>query len=152
MTDTYTTALVDARRRRVRVPLPASVPQTREEAFAAQMATLDALDLGIAGFKVGASGRDGVPTAAPLATGTVAEGRTIVTPTADQPLWLEAELAFRLERDLPVRDTPYASGEVLAAMAGVAAAMEIVQPRLICLLYTSPSPRDLSTSRMPSSA
>ena len=24
--------------------------------------------------------------------------------------------------------------------------------RLICLLYTSPSPRDLSTSRMPSSA
>ena len=25
-------------------------------------------------------------------------------------------------------------------------------PYLICLLYTSPSPRDLSTSRMPSSA
>ena len=27
-----------------------------------------------------------------------------------------------------------------------------VQPQVICLLYTSPSPRDLSTSRMPSSA
>ena len=27
-----------------------------------------------------------------------------------------------------------------------------LQVRLICLLYTSPSPRDLSTSRMPSSA
>ena len=27
-----------------------------------------------------------------------------------------------------------------------------VQGGLICLLYTSPSPRDLSTSRMPSSA
>ena len=26
------------------------------------------------------------------------------------------------------------------------------RPRGICLLYTSPSPRDLSTSRMPSSA
>ena len=25
-------------------------------------------------------------------------------------------------------------------------------PNIICLLYTSPSPRDLSTSRMPSSA
>ena len=25
-------------------------------------------------------------------------------------------------------------------------------PHMICLLYTSPSPRDLSTSRMPSSA
>ena len=28
----------------------------------------------------------------------------------------------------------------------------IVKRSLICLLYTSPSPRDLSTSRMPSSA
>ena len=26
------------------------------------------------------------------------------------------------------------------------------QPAILCLLYTSPSPRDLSTSRMPSSA
>ena len=29
---------------------------------------------------------------------------------------------------------------------------ETIAPILICLLYTSPSPRDLSTSRMPSSA
>ena len=28
----------------------------------------------------------------------------------------------------------------------------ILSPILTCLLYTSPSPRDLSTSRMPSSA
>ena len=28
----------------------------------------------------------------------------------------------------------------------------IISPFMICLLYTSPSPRDLSTSRMPSSA
>ena len=34
-----------------------------------------------------------------------------------------------------------------AAMIGVMAAMGSY-----CLLYTSPSPRDLSTSRMPSSA
>ena len=30
--------------------------------------------------------------------------------------------------------------------------MEIITPPCACLLYTSPSPRDLSTSRMPSSA
>ena len=29
---------------------------------------------------------------------------------------------------------------------------EMVRGSFICLLYTSPSPRDLSTSRMPSSA
>ena len=27
-----------------------------------------------------------------------------------------------------------------------------IQQSIVCLLYTSPSPRDLSTSRMPSSA
>ena len=30
--------------------------------------------------------------------------------------------------------------------------MRIIAPIIDCLLYTSPSPRDLSTSRMPSSA
>ena len=29
---------------------------------------------------------------------------------------------------------------------------EMLEPKEVCLLYTSPSPRDLSTSRMPSSA
>ena len=43
-------------------------------------------------------------------------------------------------------------------MRGVRMLLEITKPELvleeqnICLLYTSPSPRDLSTSRMPSSA
>ena len=31
-------------------------------------------------------------------------------------------------------------------------ARSMIRPRKGCLLYTSPSPRDLSTSRMPSSA
>ena len=30
--------------------------------------------------------------------------------------------------------------------------LAVVLPNNVCLLYTSPSPRDLSTSRMPSSA
>ena len=38
-----------------------------------------------------------------------------------------------------------------AAQVGAEAAVAVA-PRADCLLYTSPSPRDLSTSRMPSSA
>ena len=38
------------------------------------------------------------------------------------------------------------------ALVGVAAALQQEDRLLTCLLYTSPSPRDLSTSRMPSSA
>ena len=38
-------------------------------------------------------------------------------------------------------------------VGGVAMAADPMEPELaVCLLYTSPSPRDLSTSRMPSSA
>ena len=43
------------------------------------------------------------------------------------------------------------SGGGVAANAAVAIAKLNGKPSL-CLLYTSPSPRDLSTSRMPSSA
>ena len=35
---------------------------------------------------------------------------------------------------------------------GIVGLMEVIDLNIVCLLYTSPSPRDLSTSRMPSSA
>ena len=45
---------------------------------------------------------------------------------------------------------------ILVARAMIAAldrsVARIPAPTMVCLLYTSPSPRDLSTSRMPSSA
>ena len=39
-----------------------------------------------------------------------------------------------------------------AVGAGVSTVLMLGTLSLVCLLYTSPSPRDLSTSRMPSSA
>ena len=45
----------------------------------------------------------------------------------------------------PTESNPF-SGKVLGILLPVLAAF------YLCLLYTSPSPRDLSTSRMPSSA
>ena len=42
--------------------------------------------------------------------------------------------------------------QMSAAETGQMSAVETRQMYNICLLYTSPSPRDLSTSRMPSSA
>ena len=55
------------------------------------------------------------------------------------------------------------SGLLQASLLGQAVSDELALPQLkaeleaacqvmVCLLYTSPSPRDLSTSRMPSSA
>ncbi len=130
MTDDFTGAMVAARRSGRRAPTPGAAPEDRAAAFAAQIATLDGLGLGIAGFKVGANGRTGEPSAAPLAAGTIHRDRARVAVSGDHPLWLEAELAFVMGADLPSRDAPYASSEVLAAVEGLAAAIEIVDPRL----------------------
>ena len=59
-----------------------------------------------------------------------------------------AELSKQLEEKWGV--TPMAAAA--PATAGGAAPAEDKDDFTICLLYTSPSPRDLSTSRMPSSA
>jgi len=72
--------------------------------------------------------------------------------------WLEhfgngtvQELVIRLKASLTTltikRSGTFAALNVGRAISG----MRSAQPN-ICLLYTSPSPRDLSTSRMPSSA
>jgi 2-keto-4-pentenoate hydratase len=129
MTTDFTAAMVAARRAGRRAPLPASIPDDRAAAYAAQIATFDALGLGVAGFKVGSNGRTGEPGAAPLAAGTIHRDRSRITVSETHPMWLEAELAFVMARDLPARSAPYAAAEVLAAVEGVAAAIEIVDPR-----------------------
>ena len=44
------------------------------------------------------------------------------------------------------------AGQLINAKLDIVLGNDITTPVAICLLYTSPSPRDLSTSRMPSSA
>ena len=81
---------------------------------------------------------------------------------------LEADVSFDVVRDFMANVTEQALGEkVLLSLKPGEQLVGIVHNELIrllgegsdgielssdCLLYTSPSPRDLSTSRMPSSA
>ena len=59
-------------------------------------------------------------------------------------------------KSAPHRAFYYAMGmseeEISQPLVGVVSTWNEAAPCNICLLYTSPSPRDLSTSRMPSSA
>lgn len=125
-----TDLMVAARRDRRRVPAPDQAPSGRPEAFKAQIATLDALGLDIAGFKVGAAGRTGEPSAAPLAAGTVFTGEAAFTVSEARPLWLEAELGFRIGSDIAAGPKGVDADAVLAAVEGPVAAIEVVDPRL----------------------
>ena len=47
---------------------------------------------------------------------------------------------------------PFASGVLVASVAGAVVGFFALRRRGVCLLYTSPSPRDRQKARMPSSA
>ena len=61
---------------------------------------------------------------------------------------------IREDFNVPIKDGQVASdARIRAALPSLRQLLSAgVSQVLICLLYTSPSPRDLSTSRMPSSA
>ena len=58
----------------------------------------------------------------------------------------------RLLRDIGIEPSFFGTPEIARFMIMAMDAWTFIPFMMICLLYTSPSPRDLSTSRMPSSA
>ena len=78
---------------------------------------------------------------------------------ADLEAAAQAHVASSLEQQKLAMEAAFAEStheararHVEEKLAALAAAAENAKAAMDCLLYTSPSPRDLSTSRMPSSA
>ena len=66
---------------------------------------------------------------------------------------LGVKLKFEYEFDLDQIETTFADADLIVASDGLNSKIRNSHQDIFgCLLYTSPSPRDLSTSRMPSSA
>lgn len=107
--------------------LPADCrPRSAAEAYAIQDAVARRLGT-IAGWKTGAATREAEPAYAPIFAVTASPARF---PAKGQRLFgIEAELAFRLARDLPPRDKPYGRDEVVAAVASMHPAVELVNSR-----------------------
>ena len=101
-------------------------PDSIDEAYRIQDAV--ALHLGpVRGWKTGAPGPEAEPAYAPIFSVIAGPGRFAA---ATQRLFgIEAELAFRLGRDLPKRDRPYARDEIVAAIASMHPAIELVDTR-----------------------
>jgi 2-keto-4-pentenoate hydratase len=120
--------LVEARKTGQGLPeLPLDCrPRDAAEAYAIQDAVTRQVGA-VHGWKTGAPGPEAEPAYAPIFTVTAAPGRF---PAETQRLFgIEAEIAFRLARDLPRRAKPYHRDEVVAAVASMHPAVELVDSR-----------------------
>ncbi len=122
--------LTEARRQHRQVTPFSPGPVQAEDAYAVQDAV--ARQLGpIAGWKVGAKAPGQVPNAAPLLA-ELARASPAEWPSSSlHMIGIEAELAFRLGRDVAPRETPVGREEIWAAVESVHAAIEIVDTRLV---------------------
>lgn len=109
--------------------LPAALrPTDRAEAYAIQHRVAASFD-GIGGWKVGATGPDAAPQCGALpAVGVMPSPATV---SSDTMRGIEAEVAFRMGRDLPPRATPYTRAEVIAAIATAHPVIETLDSRFV---------------------
>ena len=111
-------------------------PADRAEGYAIQRAVMQASGRTGFGWKIAATsaagqahiGVDG-PLAGRLLTGQIDESGATVSLRGTQMRVAEVEFAFRMARDLPPRAEPYATGEVLDAVATLHPAIEIPDSR-----------------------
>ena len=127
--DRAASALLAARRtRRWLEALPEGArPITAAQAYAIQDRV--AARLGpVGGWKVGAATPTSEPFRAPIPAGAVFNG-TAMPAAALHVIGVEAELAYRIDRDLPRRARPYGQEEGADAVGAIHPAIEIVDTR-----------------------
>jgi 2-keto-4-pentenoate hydratase len=132
-------ALLKARRDRVWLDaLPEGArPASLEEATAVQQRVAEARGP-VGGFKVGAANPQAVPGVAPLNTVDLIMTPGPVAASRFHVVGIEAEIAYLLGRDLPLRDTPYTRDEVLEAVESLHPVIELVDTRFTRLGVTEP--------------
>ena len=128
--DAAAALLIEARRSGV--PLAgfpeACRPRDAEEAYAVQDAVLRRR--GRAGaWKVGASAPAAAASFAPI--GRLAESPAMLQSGSLRLFGIEAELAFRLGRDLPPIDRPYVRADIAAALAALHPVVEVLDSRFV---------------------
>jgi 2-keto-4-pentenoate hydratase len=81
------------------------------------------------GWKVGARGPNVLPNCAPLPAHAIYASPRALTVCAKGRCAVEAEIALRLKKDLPLRATPYGRADVIDAVGSIHAAIEVVGSR-----------------------
>jgi 2-keto-4-pentenoate hydratase len=107
--------------------LPAELaPATEAEAFFIQDRL--ALSYGeIGGWKIGAPTPEATPLVGPMIAAWMAPGGSVIQGRVSRYRGLEAEIAFLLGEDLPLRANPYSRDEVIAAVASCHPVIEVLE-------------------------
>jgi len=122
--------LLDARRSRQPIQeLPEHLrPTNLAEAYRLQDILISTLGP-VGGWKIGAPSPVAEPLCSPMPLlGGFAQDNATLAPTFSRYRGSEAEIAFLLGKDLPVRNHPYTREEVAAAIASAHPAIEILEP------------------------
>ncbi|MFK8034730.1 MAG: 2-keto-4-pentenoate hydratase [Hyphomicrobiales bacterium] len=116
---------------------PSAAPVNMAEAYAIQVAMTEAMQLPIAGWKVGSTSQAartalGIdePISGPVFETMVSPGPAAVPVGENDLRIVEVEIGFRLKSALEARDAPYTKQEVLDAIASVHPMFEVANKRL----------------------
>jgi len=121
-------ALIAARETRRWLPALPARPADEAEAYAIQDAVARRLGP-VTAWKVGARTPESEPFRAPINAATLFFDTGRLPASMFHVIGVEAEIAYRLARDLPPRAEPWTREEVLDAVASVHPAFEIVDTR-----------------------
>jgi 2-keto-4-pentenoate hydratase len=107
---------------------PSCRPQCEADAYEIQDAVIRRLGEAIGGWKVGAASAAAAAFCAPICMSMVRPSPASYGHMELRIIGIEAEIAFRLDRDLPARAAPYKHAEVTAAVT-LHPAIEVVDSR-----------------------
>jgi len=107
-------------------------PATAQDAYAVQDSVFAALypRQRAGAWKVGGPGPDVAPTAAPIPAASLHASPARVPARGLHMIGIEAEIAFRLGRDLPPRAAAYGEDDIAAAVTEVLVTIELCDTRL----------------------
>jgi 2-keto-4-pentenoate hydratase len=122
--------LLEARRsaRQLRELPAVARPVTLRDAYDIQDAVVARMG-SIGGWKVGAKSPLAEPTCAPIPGSLVLASPHRFASDSLRLRGIEAEIAFRIARDLPPRSMPYTAADVFVAIESVHPAIEVVESR-----------------------
>lgn len=105
-------------------------PHTLDEAYYLQDVLVEALGA-VGGWKVGAASLEATPLCAPMLLMGFAKDGQMISENFRRLRGIEAEIAFLLGKDLPVRKEPYSREEVIEAIASAHPAIELLESAFV---------------------